>query len=515
MTNNRSLYFILRCLYCILFLLIVIFISACGQDEQNRGAREPQKQTKKKTSYTCRDCHDFTLDKNHNFACPDCHAGKTGVFSKEEAHEGLIAWPAHPDVMAKTCGRCHADRVEKAGHSLHFTLKNKVNIVRRSFGTNQELTSLTEIPVHDTIESPLALADDLLRRRCLRCHLYFSGDPYPETTHATGCAACHLSFQKGRLASHQFSKSPGDEQCLHCHYGNFVGADYHGRFEHDFHWDYRTPYTAQSAPPRPYGLEFHQLSPDIHQTGGLLCIDCHSGPELMTKAKTQISCESCHLAGKEKPPLDNLHKIDDALILNLKKDGRKIQVPQLSHPAHQLHGQKAHCSVCHAQWSFSDQGTHLLRQDAEDYDPWGALTVQGSFEVEDQLETNLYSDEEYPVPFMRDKITSTARLGIWLKGYGQRRWEFPLVCRGQDNRLHICRPILDLHLSFVDKNEKVIYDSVSPEKTKPYGLLPYTPHTTGKAGAFYPLRLKENYRLMKKPYNLMLEDKGIKGSKKK
>lgn len=212
---------------------------------------------------------------------------------------------------------------------------------------------------------------------------------------------------------------------------------------------------------------------------------------------------------KKKPPLDNLHKNGDSLILSLKKDRRKIQVPQLSHPAHKLHSQNAHCSVCHAQWSFTDQGTHLLRQDTEDYDPWGALTVQGSFEVEDQLETNLYSDEEYPVPFMRDKITSTARLGIWLKGYELRRWEFPLVCRGQDNRLHICRPILDLHLTFVDKNEEVIYDSVTPEKAEPYGLLPYTPHTTGRAGAFYPLRLKENKRLMEKPYNLMTEDENV------
>ena len=499
MTNNK-------CSHFILFLLIIISLVACSQDEQNRDSSVTPKETKKKKISTCRDCHDFTLDKNHNFACRDCHAGKTGVLSREEAHEGLITKPSHPDVMAETCGKCHADMVKKAYHSLHFTLKNEVNTVRRAFGADQELASLTEIPVPENVDSPLALADDLLRRRCLRCHLYFSGDPYPETSHGTGCAACHLSFQKGGLTNHQFMKSPGDEECLHCHYGNFVGADYHGRFEHDFHWDYRTPYTAKGAPPRPYGLEFHDLAPDIHQAGGLLCIDCHSGRELMTKSQTQISCESCHLAGKKKPVMDNLQQKSDAHILSLKKNGREIIVPQLKHPAHDIHGQKTHCSVCHAQWSFTDQGTHLLRQDAENYDPWGALTVQGSLEVEDQLETNLYSDEEYPVPFMRDKITSEARLGIWLKGYGQRRWEFPLVCRGHDHRLHICRPVLDLHLTFVDENETVVYDSISPKKTKPYGLLPYTPHTTGKAGAFYHLRLKENNRLMKKPYNLMTDD---------
>ena len=44
------------------------------------------------------------------------------------------------------------------------------------------------------------------------------------------------------MQSHAFS-TPTDKQCLSCHYGNYVGGDYYGRYEHDF--------TGNTAPPTP------------------------------------------------------------------------------------------------------------------------------------------------------------------------------------------------------------------------------------------------------------------------
>lgn len=481
-------------------LLLIFALTGCSEDK-SAPAPETNIPLPAPSLSSCRDCHNFSLDANHAFACKECHQGQNPAQGKDEAHEGMISAPAHPDAMAATCGRCHESIVTKARQALHFTLYNKVNIIRAAFGAKKRVASLTEIPIHPELDSPLALADDLLRRNCLRCHLYFEGDSYPATRHGTGCAACHLSFAHGTLKSHQFLSSPTDKQCLSCHYGNFVGADYFGRFEHDFHWDYRTPYTSAGPPPRDFGVEYHQLVPDIHSSKGLLCIDCHSGHELMAERDTTISCESCHQVDQEKALPQNLRQ-DTSIILIRKKDGRQLVVPQLSHPAHELYTNKAHCSVCHAQWSFTDQGIHLLRQDAENYDPWAALTVQGNYEVEDQLETNLFSDEEYPLPFMADKISGQNKLGIWLKGYGQRRWEFPIICRDEKDILHVCRPILDLSLSYTDQDENVVFDALKPLQTPIHGLLPYTPHTTGKAGSFFYLRLRDTSRLMKKPYNL-------------
>ena len=160
---------------------------------------------------------------------------------------------------------------------MHFTLAREVNLVRKAFGAKETLSGLTQIPVADAPKDPLQLADDLLRRRCLRCHPYSSGDPYPYVNHGTGCAVCHLDFTDGAPTSHTFLATPGDKQCLQCHYGNWVGADYYGRFEHDFNTEYRTPYTTKESFTRPYGVEYHQLAPDIHQQKGMICVDCHSG----------------------------------------------------------------------------------------------------------------------------------------------------------------------------------------------------------------------------------------------
>ncbi len=485
-----------RLLFCILFLL-------CGcTGEEHEKPDKPAVIPDKK--YSCRDCHELKTDEAHGeIACTTCHQGREPALSAEEAHQNLIQQPAHPLHMETSCGPCHAEQLNKARHSSHFTVKNKTNLVRRAFGAVNDLQTLVDIPQHEEIATELDLAEDLLRRRCLRCHVYYGGDNYPQALHGTGCAACHLQFSKGRMLSHVFVKSPADSQCLHCHHGNYVGADYYGRYEHDLHWDYRTPFKKDGRVPRSYGVEYHQLSTDVHHRAGINCIDCHSGAELMTDEPKKLSCSSCHLHQPGSPPAaDNLHEIDGKLHLRTRLGRKDITIPPATHPAHEKYKNEANCTVCHAQWSFSDAGTHLLRLDVEKFDPWGALYVQGSYEVEGQVTTSLYSDDSYPYVFMSDKITGELYSGIWLKGYELRRWEFPIICRDENGILQVCRPLLDLHLSFVNENEEVVFDAITPANVRPFGLLPYVPHTIGKAGAFFSERLQENTDLLKQPLNL-------------
>ncbi len=339
----------------------------------------------------------------------------------------------------------------------------------------------------------------MLRRRCLRCHVYYPGDDYPATRGGTGCAACHLRYEDGRLVSHKFVKTPPDELCLRCHYANFVGADYYGRFEHDYNSEYRTPFDPEGVSQRPFGVEYHQLATDVHQQAGMSCIDCHSGAELMgetagqqnhgaDKSKGQgekkggsasagkVACTDCHaLHGKP-------------VTLSTRLTGKKLVAPPMQDKAHDRYNGKVDCAVCHAQWSFSDEGTHLIRLDIMDFEPWADLTVQSSYEVEEQLEDAIYGDGLYDKPFMRDKISGDLMLGIWLKGFGQRRWEKVAVCTDESGKLRVCRPLLDLYLSYVDRDGKVVYDS-QPIARKEMKLLPYEPHTIGKAGLFYRRRL--------------------------
>ena len=488
---------ILRFLFCILF-----FLCSCSGEEPETPAPEPA--IVKERTYSCRDCHDVQLDKNHrDITCTDCHNGNDDVQSEELIHENLIKRPAHPFHMEQTCGPCHPNEVNSARHSLHFTLKNETNSVRRAFGAEHDLQSLADIPQHEEISSALSLAEDLLRRRCLRCHVYYEGDAYPETIRGTGCAACHLLYSAGKMSSHSFVKSPPDSQCLHCHQGNYVGADYYGRFEHDHHWDYRSPYLKDGTTSRPYGVEFHQLSEDVHKMAGLSCIDCHSGQELMRNSTIKTTCRSCHFPEPDKPlPVDNLIFEEDRLLLTTRLTNSTKTVPRAVHPAHDKYKEKAGCAVCHAQWAFTDEATHLFRIDVEEFDPWGALFTQGSSEVEDQVVMSLYGDESYPYVFMRDKITGELYTGLWLKGFELRRWEFPIICKDEEGVLQICRPLLDLHLSYVNENEDLIFDAISPTSGPPSGLLPYVPHTIGKAGAFFSERLLENSDLLKHPLNL-------------
>ncbi|NOX25687.1 MAG: hypothetical protein GXP59_06170 [Deltaproteobacteria bacterium] len=472
---------------CLLFLIALQIIS-CGKAHKQRG--DLHKAVKKAVVIkSCRDCHAVTLDQSHAIPCVVCHKGRSMAANQKDAHRGMIAAPADPDNM-RICGKCHPVIVANAGKTRHFTLDKAVNMVRQSFGA-KKISSLLQIPPVNKPLTALNLVDDLLRRRCLRCHPYYRGDPYPATRHGTGCAVCHLAYDNGKLISHKFIR-PGDKQCLSCHYGNFVGADYYGRFEHNFNWEYRTPFTANDddLKVRPYGIRFQQLTPDIHQKHGMACIDCHSGRELMGgNGRTKITCSVCHFYKANGPHPANLRFVGGKLWLKTVK-GKTLLVPQAVNPAHK-YVKTAACQVCHAQWSFNDEGVYLLRQDSDDFEEWAPLTRQGDFEVEKELEASIFQDNLPDGPQMTDKISGQNKAGIWLKSYRLRRWEPVRICRDSNNILQVCRPIMDLYLSYTDTKGKVIFANITPAK-KYARFRPYTPHTTGRAGIFFRQRLHQN-----------------------
>ncbi len=368
------------------------------------------------TDAACLSCHEaMQLDPRHAFACTECHGGNSAEKSdKDVAHTNLIVQPAHPDHMETTCGRCHEEQVVSARQSLHFTLANKINAIRAHFGSSEILTRPEAIPIaapSSAITTEQVLSDDMLRRSCLRCHVYSKGDDYSAVRHGSGCAACHLQFSEGKLANHSFHL-PKDTNCLSCHYGNYVGSDYYGRYEHDLPYEYRTPYTTATKtgfPPRPYGVEYHDLTPDVHQERGLVCRDCHQ--RLVHGQKMQMSCRTCHawVPADKTPDLANVHATAGKLILTGVESGREHLVPQMRHPAHQQYGQRVDCQVCHAQWSYNDTTTHLLLSYDDDYEPWFWLTVQGNSEVEKRLEEGLNSYRAEEGPAMRDGLSGEVR----------------------------------------------------------------------------------------------------------
>jgi hypothetical protein len=457
--------------------LIFVFLFGCtGENRQGDAAVQ------------CTGCHSMELDKNHLQPCTSCHKGKSPAENKDGAHLNYVPFPSHPDHLQETCGPCHSEITTQITRSNHFTLHNSVNQFRKSFSATEEISSFLDTPAIDVPETSLELADDLLRRRCFRCHPYNQGDNYPSVTHGTGCAACHLFFSEGKAVSHSF-QAPGDDQCLSCHYGNYVGFDYYGRFENDLNVEYRTPYTTTSKYFRPYGVEYHQLIPDIHQSRGMVCIDCHSGRELMLPGSDKISCKGCHLLEEllDSPP-PQIEKRQGLFVLH-SRDQREHIVPLLQHPAHFEQTEKIACQACHAQWTFNDFGKHFLRSDTDEFEEWANLSIQGSFEIETILENNNDFDKTELPPQMRDKITGEQHPGLWYKGFSMRRWETVLLGRDETGTISPVRPILDVSLSWIDEEENVRFDdvhSLAPNN----GLRSYVPHTTGPAGIFYKERIE-------------------------
>ncbi|PID72006.1 MAG: hypothetical protein CSB34_04010 [Desulfobulbus propionicus] len=464
----------------LILLLLFLYLPGCKDESRQQTEPSPTLQLHKTAQIMgCKGCHpEVVLDTNHALSCVSCHQGNNETTDMTVAHEGLVAHPAHPEHMEHTCGSCHPQQIQSITDSIHFTLQHKINQTRAHFGINPRLISLADIPIQSEITTKTQLVEDMLRRRCLRCHLFSPGDDYPYVSHGTGCAACHLSFTQSKLDSHRFIK-PTLKQCQSCHYGNYVGNDYSGGFENDYNWEYRTPYAVRKPYLRPFGVEQQNLAADIHFQRGLDCIDCHTTHETLGEP----TCLTCHNAPQESA---HIHKKKTQYILTA-HSGKQHIIPQMTHPAHKQYGDQVACQVCHAQWSFNDSTTHLLLSMSDEYDQWERLTVQSSSELENLLEHNLYSEEDELPPAMRDGVTGTLREGFWLKGYTQRRWEDIRIQKDKDNIIKIFRPILDLSLSMIDADGEVLFDNL---KGKNSGLLPYTPHTTGHAGVYYKDRFQ-------------------------
>lgn len=444
-------------------------------------------------SQACLECHQVDLDKDHRLDCLNCHIVSEVATGLPEDHKLVSTSPAHPDLAATACGTCHKDQVEMVKNNDHYLLRGHITLVRQAFGVDAELLSdddrsFVRPAAHARPNSTTQLVDDLLARRCLRCHVYTRGDEFSSVSRGTGCAACHLSFDQGQLSSHRFDAPPPDDRCLSCHYGNHVGFDYHGRFEHDLNEEYRTPYMVSLTEPRPFGVEYQLLSADVHQQAGIVCVDCHGANQVMADGEALL-CNDCHDYNEAENEPAPLTKEGDKVVFSSSARGNRHVVPQLSHPAHSRYGDRFSCQACHASWSFNDTPTHLLRIDHEEFDDFYKLSLDGSSEVLEILASHILEDGDLLEPRMSDKFTGVDVEGIWFRGFGERRWEQVLLAPDSQGVITTVRPNLDLRLSWIDEDEESRYDNLEPvagfQRSRPYA-----PHTIGKAGLFYENRIR-------------------------
>ncbi|SMC08808.1 cytochrome C [Nitratiruptor tergarcus] len=180
-------------------------------------------------------------------SCIVCHGGNPLAITKEEAHQGTIAYflkhegpkEFYPDpgsawINKNTCGMCHKEQVSTQMNNLMNTEQGKIQGALWGFGwnirehkfANYNLTNLhkrlgsktyqnymkrlsqkeSQVYVKKTIELPPAptaeeveknpklAAITYLRQECLRCHTASKGRSRRGDFRGMGCSSCHIPY---------------------------------------------------------------------------------------------------------------------------------------------------------------------------------------------------------------------------------------------------------------------------------------------------------------------------------
>lgn len=464
----------------------------------------------------CITCHEEQsgMDASHALPCVRCHKGNAQTDDKEQAHEGLIKDPGDLRFVQQTCGTCHPDQARRVKRSPMALAPRMINQTRFAFGAQEKPLplhavvdgdGLTQVPPRSVSGN---LGDDLLRRSCLRCHLYTTGSQRWGEHHGQGCSACHVAYpnsEDGKPRYHALVKNAGMTACLKCHNANHVGADFVGLFEKDYHRGFRSPIMEGRQPPTIYGAEQHRLSPDLHFRAGMQCTDCHTTDEIHGSGKVpgspetpvRISCAGCHVRGDHPAILTDA----DGKFTLLKGKGRPVPRWNAQSIPHSVdaHQKRLTCSACHAAWSFQDYGLHLMLEERADYWKWAPTAAQNDPQIQDLLKRNVgtYAElipprggEVPPKPFdtweapaTRDWLSGELLPGAWFRGFTARRWERPPLGVDGHGKVSVMRPMFQYVISHVDANANVLLDRQIPTTGGGFPALlmnPYTPHTTTK-----------------------------------
>lgn len=344
-------------------------------------------------------------------------------------------------LFSNECLTCHPKKMKQCRNSNHFTMKNAINITRSAWGIKDSNITLQTLPYpNKNIKQPQDLVDDFLRRKCLKCHL--TSKQINPTQNL--CLACHNPHTNKH---DELQAKATQEKCLKCHNNNYIGTDYLGLFPHDYDKSYRSPLTKDGYyPKRPYGIDFHHLSSDIHYQKGLSCMDCHKKRKNKTW-ESKVDCRSCH--------------------------------KKISQHNHKNYHKNLACSSCHSAWNISSYELNVLRDDSKNYKQWKRLQVQEDEYLEKFLKKAL-KNPKIP-PKMPDYLTNKLEDGVWYSGWKFQRWENFFLVNDENGKIKIAIPRYQYHISYKNKNGKMILDDISTIKgEKIEAFIPIDPHTISK-----------------------------------
>lgn len=414
----------------------------------------------------CRSCHDQMAPAmppgGHGNAasCIACHLGDGQARRLPAGHAGLIANPSALDQAQRACGPCHPGRADQVRRSPMATAVGVINQTRFLWGAQEKPEPRFAVRGQDWLKPlPAAsgqAADDLLRRRCLRCHLWTPGADMDGARRSAGCAACHRAPAS---QGHGLTRKVAMARCLACHAGCGAGAEYVGRIPRDEHHSAR--FLAQD-PQRPHlwqGRSWRPMRPDLHHQAGMACIDCHPAGEVMGDGQIRaagllhvgVRCTSCHGRPGQPPSgpmirtsrgqaLRHLRPGPGGWLLTTKLEGRRLKVPSLpggsrAPVAHRVsQHQRLACHACHSALNPADWGTQALLEKRPGYQQWEPIAAQGDPQLLELIKTRP------ALPSSRDWLNGQTGPGIWLLAPFWRRYEWRVYGLGPDGRVMLLAP---------------------------------------------------------------------------
>jgi len=364
-----------------------------------------------------------------------------GKFVKQNAYILLLLLTINTNIYANSCIKCHTNKMQECKINPHFTLKSAINITRKIFAIKDSNVTLQTLPQPPKrVKVPKDLVDDMLRRKCLRCHL--TSQVINPTNNL--CLACHNNHNN---KEDSYKAKPSQVKCLKCHNGEFIGSDYLGKFPHDYDKSYRSPLDKNGYyPDATDGIDYHFLNQDIHHKNGLTCTSCHNKNIAQNWLKPK--CTSCHK--------------------NLSKSNHKSYHKKLS------------CTSCHASWMVNSYNLNIFRDDTPNYKQWERLTMQFDPKLEQFLKKAIKAKIP-PEPKMLDYLDNKEKIGIWYSGWKFKRWENFLLINSKEGKIELAKPMFQYKISYRDKNGTMVLDNISKiDGKKIEAFLVKHPHTITK-----------------------------------
>ena len=360
----------------------------------------------------CITCHNgiSNVSPSHppEFGCSVCHGGEPESLDKDQAHATLIYDPAagtgkrNPSsllVVEQSCGQlyCHAghkdedrNHVKRVKKSMMNTMAGVVSGLRYQWAAQSRKTArygtlsiadtdgsipknqgalkkLEKLPFFSAVTipkpilsqgTPIALslhpADQLLRKKCLQCHL--DSPPAKGQYRSQGCAACHFEYspkglyegkdptvsttEPGHARFHKISSIPSRSTCVQCHRAfslQTLSNEAHEELEASKQIEPTNQIETQATVDTPEVIKSNivnriknfplfvekgQVIKDVHTARGMDCTDCHTLSDIMGDGNlyskqheaVESRCETCHGDGLTYPSISKITQANDPAI---------------------------------------------------------------------------------------------------------------------------------------------------------------------------------------------------------